>query len=178
MRHVLTIKTSGKGGFAILGDVKVKKGAVCSLKRNGNNIHGKQLVHTWNRKSSAAKIALTCSLLLTDRNCIQILAPLVGGDTGGNVYKEGQHIGHIARECAEVLAPLLDRGFVGDSCATDDFRYNSGFILECHLQSTDSNKSKKGYPVSIVVLSNNSAPWVQCLATMFFENGFPPIVVV
>ena len=58
MRHVLTIKTSGKGGFAILGDVKVKKGAVCSLKRNGNNIHGKQLVHTWNRKSCAAKTAL------------------------------------------------------------------------------------------------------------------------
>jgi hypothetical protein len=36
----LTVKTSGKGGFAILGDVKVKKGSVCSLKRNGDNLHG------------------------------------------------------------------------------------------------------------------------------------------
>jgi hypothetical protein len=52
---------------------------------------------------------------------VQILAPLVGGDTGGNVFREGQHVGHIARECAEVLAPLLDNGLVGDSCASDDF---------------------------------------------------------
>ena len=40
MRHVLTVKTSGKGGFTILGDVKVKKGGVCSLKRNRDNLHG------------------------------------------------------------------------------------------------------------------------------------------
>jgi hypothetical protein len=40
MRHVLSINTHGKGGFAILGDVKVKKGAVCSLKRNNDNLHG------------------------------------------------------------------------------------------------------------------------------------------
>jgi hypothetical protein len=105
------------------------------------------------------------------------MAPLVGGDTGGNVFREGQRVGNIARECAEVLAPLLDNGFVGDSCDTDDFHYKSGFIFEYHLVSNDTNKSKKGYSVSIIVLSNNSASWVQCLATMFSEKGFPPVVV-
>lgn len=109
---------------------------------------------------------------------MQILAPLGGGDTGGNIYRDGQHFGHIARECAEVLAPLMDQGFVGDSSTTDDYFYISGFVLECHLLSNDTNKSKKGYPVSIFVFSNNSESWVQCLATVFTQNGFPPTIAV
>lgn len=41
MQHVLTIKSCGKGGFAIPGDIKVKKGAFCSLRRNPGNVHSK-----------------------------------------------------------------------------------------------------------------------------------------
>jgi hypothetical protein len=41
----LIIDTYGKGAFAILGDVKVKKGAICSLKRNEDNIHGNCQMH-------------------------------------------------------------------------------------------------------------------------------------
>ena len=42
---MLIIDTYGKGAFAILGDVKVKKGAICSLKRNEDNIHGNCRMH-------------------------------------------------------------------------------------------------------------------------------------
>lgn len=109
---------------------------------------------------------------------MQILAPQIGGSSGGNIFTAGQHVGHVARECSEVLAPLMDDGFVSDSCDSDDFNYNSGFRLECHLLSNDTNKTKKGYPVSIIVLSNNSSSWVHCLAIMFSDSGFPPTVLV
>lgn len=109
---------------------------------------------------------------------MQILAPQLGGSIGGNKYTAGQHFGHVARECSAVLAPLMDSGFVSDSCDGDDYNYMSGFSLECHLISNDTNKTKKGYPVSIIVLSNNSASWVRHLATIFSENGFPPTVLV
>lgn len=131
-----------------------------------------------NNCNKQCAINLSCSYLIADCNCVQILAPEFGGGVRGNVYVAGQHFGHIARECSEVLAPLFDDGFVGDSCHCDDFHYNSGFTFECHLLSNDTNKSKKGYPVSIIVLSNNSASWVHCLATMFSEKGFPPTVLV
>jgi hypothetical protein len=45
IRHVLIIDTYGKGAFAISGDVKVKKGAICSLKRNEDSIHGNCQMH-------------------------------------------------------------------------------------------------------------------------------------
>lgn len=109
---------------------------------------------------------------------MQILAPQLGRGSRGNIYAAGQNFGHVARECSEVLAPLMNNGFVGDSCDSDYFAYNSGFRLECHLLSTDTNKTKKGYPVCIIVLSNKSPSWVQCLATMLSEYGFPPSVLV
>ena len=109
---------------------------------------------------------------------MQILAPLEGGATGGNVYTPGQRFGHVARECAAVLAPLMKNGFVSRSCDSDDCNYESGFTFECHLLSNDTNKSKKGYPVSIIICSNNSASWVHCLATIFSEKGFPSTVLV
>jgi hypothetical protein len=64
------------------------------------------------------------------------------------------------------------------SCDSDDCNYESGFTFECHLLSNDTNKSKKGYPVSIIICSDNSASWVHSLATIFSEKVFPPTVLV
>jgi hypothetical protein len=74
---------------------------------------------------------------------VQILAPLEGGATGRNVYTPGQRFGHVSRECAAVLAPLMKNGFVSHSCDSDDCNYEFGFTFECHLLSNDTNKVKK-----------------------------------
>ena len=95
----------------------------------------------------------------------------------GNKYDPGQHIGHIARNCSEVLSPLMDGGLPSDSCDSDNCIYDSGFVFQCHLSSNDTNKSKDGYPVDIIVLSNNSASWVLQLHKYFLERGFPPILI-
>jgi hypothetical protein len=50
MRHVFTISSCGKGGFAISGDFKVKKGALSSLRRNPDNVHGKFLALAMSKK--------------------------------------------------------------------------------------------------------------------------------
>lgn len=70
MRHVLTINTYGKGGFAILGDVKVKKGAICSLKRNKDNFHGNCQLHARNIKMAAVSCLQSTNLApVTLLNC-------------------------------------------------------------------------------------------------------------
>lgn len=102
------------------------------------------------------------------------MAPLAGGEGKGNKYDPGQQIGHIARDCSAVLSPLMDGGFVGDS---DNYHYDSGFVFQCHLSSNDTNKSKSGYPVDIIVLSDNSVSWVLQLCNYFLERGFPSIVI-
>lgn len=79
------------------------------------------------------------------------MAPLARAEVKGNKRDPGQHIGHIARNCSEVLSPLMDGGLVSDSCDTDDCHYDSGFVFQCHLSSSDTNESKGGNPVDIIV---------------------------
>lgn len=71
----------------------------------------------------------------TDSNCIQINAPLSGGNLEGARFEHGQHIGHVARECAAELAILMDEGF-------ENSNYRTGFSFFISFSYSDSNRSK------------------------------------
>ena len=79
-----------------------------------------------------------------DRNCIQVRAPdsVSGCNTGA--YDPGEHIGHLKREWSAKLAPILDyltcRGML------DSVRF------DCFLSEGDTNHTKKGYNLNIVIM--------------------------
>lgn len=107
----------------------------------------------------------------TDSNCIQINAPLSGGNLEGARFEHGQHIGHVARECAAELAILMDEGF-------ENSNYRTGFSFFISFSYSDSNRSKSGYDVDLIVQSNNSSAWITSLMLHLTEKGFKPDLIV
>lgn len=79
-----------------------------------------------------------------DNNCIQVRAPdNVGGCNKGN-YDPGEHIGHLKREWAAKLAPILDE--LEHSNMLDFVSF------DCHLDDNDTSHRRKGYSLNIVIM--------------------------
>ena len=83
-------------------------------------------------------------LFSTDANCVQVLAPdNVGGLNKGD-FHPGEHIGHLKREWAAKLAPILD-----DLICTNMLHLVS---FDCYLRDGDTSHQKKGYTLNIVIM--------------------------
>ena len=78
-----------------------------------------------------------------DANCIQILAPKIACEDNivGGFYAPGEHIGHLSRHFASLISPFFDES-----------KYSSCEI-HCHLLYNDSNHSRAGYAVDVVIIS-------------------------
>lgn len=114
----------------------------------------------------------------TDSNCVQILAPLFGNSDVGACFMEGQHIGHVAKDCAKVLARLMDAGFEAvASTAVDSSDNCNAFTLSCCLSYSDTNRSKLGYEIDIVVNSDNSSVWIDTFFQFLCDHGLKPILI-
>ena len=48
-------------------------------------------------------------ILSTDANCIQLLAPIPYVNPTQGIFNAGEHIGHISKEFAAILAPIFDK---------------------------------------------------------------------
>ena len=85
----------------------------------------------------------TLPSLYLDANCIQILAPMIACEDNvvGGFYAPGEHIGHLSRHFASLISLLFD-----------DSKYSS-FEIHCHLLYIDSNHSRAGYAVDVVITS-------------------------
>lgn len=120
---------------------------------------------------------LPCHVFV-DANCIEIRAPLIGGDVNGAIFNHGQHIGHVAKDCARVMAHLMDAGHHGSSVSSDCCTYYSGFLFKLELSYSDTNRTKLGYDVDIIVCSENSAPWVASLFSLLRDEGLKPSLIL
>lgn len=69
----------------------------------------------------------------------------------------------------------MDAGFESDdSSITDCCEYEAGFLFTALLHYCDTNRSKLGYDIDIVVHSNNSTPWIDSLMLYLHGKGLKP----
>ena len=90
-----------------------------------------------------------------------MLAPddLHGRNKG--TYTPGEHIGHLRREHSSQLAPVIDA--LIDS---DMLRF---ITIECNLTDMDTNHSRKGYTLSVVVMSDSvDVAFTSMVRNLFF----------
>jgi hypothetical protein len=114
-------------------------------------------------KQHASSYGIICIYLL-DSNCIKVLAPdNMEGDNQGH-YEPGEHIGHLRREWAAKLAPILD--FLFDT----DTLHN--VTLDCNLKDNDTTHDRNGYWLNVVVLSSHSAEFNTKLSSFFSDFSF------
>ena len=80
-------------------------------------------------------------------NCVQVRAPdnILGCNKGA--YDPGEYIGHLKREWAAKLAPVIDdltrTGMLDCVC------------FDCFLSDGDTNHSRKGYILNVVIMCRN-----------------------
>jgi hypothetical protein len=181
MKEVIKWKSRGKGVFAFQDGVKILQGSECALLRNGLNVKGKI--------NGALKVALsesyaagdlTHTIFLADKNCIQLRAPLLGSDAEGASFVPGQHFGHLAKDCAKAIAELMDKGFDFQSpnLADNSAYSSSGFYFTAVLSYCDSNRSKLGYDLDLIVHSENSTFWLSSFLVFLRGEGLKPILIV
>ena len=91
-----------------------------------------------------------------------MLAPSKYVDVRQGSFIPGQHIGHISRNFASILAPLID-----------DHHLTLSFYA--HLVYGDTNHSRVGYDIDVVVLSSNSKEFNELLFVQFSELKLNPI---
>lgn len=116
---------------------------------------------------------------MADKNCIQLRAPLFGSDEERASFVPGQHFGHLAKDCAKAIAELMDKGFHFQSPnLADNSSYSTtGFYFTAVLNYCDSNRSKLGYDLDIIVHTDNSALWLNTLVAFLRGKGLKPIVI-
>ena len=87
------------------------------------------------------------SIFAADANCVQVLVPAAiarnacSNSAFGGYYAAEEHIGHLNRHSASVIAPLFDEARSGD------------YLLQCHLLYCDTNHSRAGYDVDVIITS-------------------------
>ena len=66
-------------------------------------------------------------------------------DQNRGVFAPGEHIGHITKDFSSVIAPILVQCEI--ACYT---------VFECHLIYSDTNHSRAGYDVDVIIRSNQN----------------------
>ena len=84
----------------------------------------------------------------------------------------------MAKECAKVLAELMDAGFEATSeSGTIHSDYTTDFLFSAMLTYTDTNRSKLGYDVDIVVHTTKSASWINAMFSYLHHQGLKPALM-
>lgn len=98
-----------------------------------------------------------------DVNCIQVLAPSIacGDNAFGGFYTSGEHIGHLSREYSCAIAEFLDDDKTG--C----------FLFQCHLAYSDTNHTRAGYDVELIISSDSKEGVDQLFSTLEALNLNP-----
>ena len=71
----------------------------------------------------------------------------------------------------------MDAGFGAvpySSAITDSY---ISFMFSCALNYCDTNRSKLGYDVDIIVHSNHSATWINSLFLFLRQQGMKPVLI-
>lgn len=105
---------------------------------------------------------MTNCVVTSDANCIQVRAPdnMDGSDSGS--YEPGEHIGHLGREWAAKLAPIIDYLLASNTLYSVTF--------ECCLCDGDTSHARNGYTLNIVVSSINKEEFNQNLLLLLRES--------
>lgn len=99
-----------------------------------------------------------------DANCIQLLAPSSHVNIDQGIFSAGEHIGHISRSFAEILAPLLDK-------------HPLDLSLQGHLMYTDTNHTRLGFDLDIIVLSSMTEEFNKSIFLKFCEMNLNPSMI-
>lgn len=73
---------------------------------------------------------------------MQVRAPNALNDQNRGVFTPGEHLGHITKDFSSLIAPILDM------CENASYP-----AFECLLQYSDTNHSRAGYDVDIIIRS-------------------------
>lgn len=101
--------------------------------------------------------------LVSDENCIQVLAP---DDCDGNnrgLFHPNEHIGHLRKEYAAKLAPIIDELIVTDLLRSVQF--------DCFLGDGDTTHAAIGYSLYVVVMCINTPELRRHLNNVFIETN-------
>lgn len=83
------------------------------------------------------------------------------GSNNGS-YEPGEHIGHLGREWAAKLAPIIDYLLASNTLYSVTF--------ECCLCDGDTSHARNGYTLNIVVFSTNKEDFNQNLLSLLRES--------
>lgn len=121
-------------------------------------------VHTIGNQGNLTYLSLFLSFL--DPNCIHIRAPSSkeGSNLGNFDVKE--HIGHLKKEYSSLFAPIFDQ-----------YELNDDVTFHIHLNYSDTNHSRVGYDVDVVVMSDCSITFNEQLIQKFFEAALNPRII-
>ena len=102
-------------------------------------------------------------MFYADANCVQVRAldNLLGVNTG--TFYPGEHIGHLKREWAAKLAPLIDYLVCNNMLHLVSF--------DCYLRDGDTTHQKKGYLLNIVVMCRDIEVLTRKLANLITINN-------
>lgn len=92
-----------------------------------------------------------------------MLAP---DDYDGNnlgTFSPNEHIGHILKEYAARLAPIID-----DLAATGML---NSVQFDCFLRDNDTTHHRNGYYLNVVVMCSNTSDFCSYLRNAFIENN-------
>ena len=170
MVPVMRFRSHASGLFALDKSIKVRSGEYCGVRRNVNNVHGK--LHGWfnlfselsccgaqvDFRSRTQQLHIICFI---DANCIELLAPKKFVEPSQGNFIPGEHIGHISKNFAEILAPTIDKHYLTVS-------------FQGHLVHSDTNHTRLGYDIDIIVLSNNTEEFNQTMFQKFCEMNLDP----
>ena len=91
-----------------------------------------------------------------------MVAPDNKKDSNKGDYEPGEHIGHLRREWAAKLAPMIDFLTASKMLHTVTF--------DCCLCDGDTSHARNGYALNVVILSNNDAEFNHNLISLFHDS--------
>ena len=74
----------------------------------------------------------------------------------------------------------MDSGFEAISAtasSSKDFKYMNDYQFSAMLTYTDTNRSKLGYDIDIIVHSNKSASWINAMFSFLHHEGLEPALM-
>ena len=77
-------------------------------------------------------------------------------------YEPGEHIGHLGREWAAMLAPIIDCLLASNTLYSVTF--------ECCLCDGDTSHARNGYTLNVFVFSTNKEEFNQNLLSLLRES--------
>ena len=81
-------------------------------------------------------------------------------------FTEEEHIGHLAKEFSSLFAPIFDL-----------YENNPDIAYSVHLNFSDTNHSRVGYEVDIIVMTNCSITFNEQLCQQFTEADLNPRII-